>query len=72
MGLKEVRDFPEDIQCILAEPEPESQLPAFQEPLPTASWGEYLVGLTYAELTTAMPKSGGEQNFSYALFSCYK
>ena len=40
MGLKEVRDFPEDIQYILAEPEPESQLPAFQEPLPTASWGE--------------------------------
>lgn len=28
----------------------------------------YLVGLTYAELTTAMPKSGGEQNFSYAAF----
>ena len=24
----------------------------------------YLVGLTYAELTTAMPKVGGEQNFS--------
>lgn len=28
----------------------------------------YLVGLTYAELTTAMPKVGGEQNFSYAAF----
>ena len=28
----------------------------------------YLVGLTYAELTTAMPKSGGPQNFSYAAF----
>ena len=28
----------------------------------------YLVGLTYAELTTAMPKSGGEQNFSYVAF----
>lgn len=28
----------------------------------------YLVGLTYAELTTAMPKSGGAQNFSYAAF----
>ena len=28
----------------------------------------YLVGLTYAELTTAMPKCGGEQNFSYAAF----
>ena len=27
-----------------------------------------LVGLTYAELTTAMPKCGGEQNFSYAAF----
>ena len=37
---KEVRDLPEDIQCILAEPEPEFQLPAFQEPLSTASWGE--------------------------------
>ena len=28
----------------------------------------YLVGLTYSELTTAMPKCGGEQNFSYAAF----
>ena len=28
----------------------------------------FLVGLTYAELTTAMPKVGGEQNFSYAAF----
>lgn len=28
----------------------------------------YLVGLTYAELTTAMPRSGGAQNFSYAAF----
>ena len=28
----------------------------------------YFVGLTYAELTTAMPKCGGEQNFSYAAF----
>ena len=28
----------------------------------------YFVGLTYAELTTAMPKAGGEQNFSYAAF----
>lgn len=28
----------------------------------------YLVGLTYAELTTAMPKCGGGQNFSYAAF----
>ncbi|TYK32209.1 APC family permease [Bacteroides pyogenes] len=28
----------------------------------------YLVGLTYAELTTAMPKAGGGQNFSYAAF----
>lgn len=28
----------------------------------------YLVGLTYAELTTAMPKNGGAQNFSYAAF----
>lgn len=28
----------------------------------------YLVGLTYAELTTSMPKCGGEQNFSYAAF----
>lgn len=28
----------------------------------------YLVGLTYAELTTAMPKSGGALNFSYAAF----
>ena len=28
----------------------------------------YLVGLTYAELTTAMPKCGGEQHFSYAAF----
>lgn len=28
----------------------------------------YLVGLTYAELTTAMPKVGGEQNFSYAAY----
>lgn len=26
----------------------------------------YLVGLTYAELTPAMPKSGGAMNFSYA------
>ena len=40
MGLKEVRDLPEDIQCILAESEPESQFPAFQEPLSMASWGE--------------------------------
>lgn len=28
----------------------------------------YLVGLAYAELTTAMPKCGGEQNFTYAAF----
>lgn len=28
----------------------------------------YLVGLTYAELTTAMPKCGGEQHFSFAAF----
>ena len=28
----------------------------------------YFVGLTYAELTTAMPKCGGEQNFSYTAF----
>ncbi len=28
----------------------------------------YSVGLTYAELTTAMPKCGGEQNFSYTAF----
>ncbi len=28
----------------------------------------FFVGLTYAELTTAMPKCGGEQNFSYAAF----
>lgn len=28
----------------------------------------YLVGLTYAELTSAMPKSGGAQNFSFAAF----
>jgi amino acid transporter len=28
----------------------------------------YFVGLTYAELTTAMPKCGGEQHFSYAAF----
>lgn len=28
----------------------------------------YFVGLTYAELTTAMPKSGGVQNFCYAAF----
>ncbi|WP_455972135.1 APC family permease [Bacteroides congonensis] len=28
----------------------------------------YLVGLTYAELTAAMPKCGGAQNFSYAAF----
>ena len=28
----------------------------------------YLVGLTYAELTTTMPKCGGEQHFSYAAF----
>ena len=35
-----MRDLPEDIQCILAESEPESQFPAFQEPLSTASWGE--------------------------------
>ena len=28
----------------------------------------YLVGLTYAELTTTMPKCGGEQNFSYVAF----
>lgn len=28
----------------------------------------YLVGLTYAELTTAMPKNGGPQHFSYAAF----
>lgn len=28
----------------------------------------YLVGMTYAELTTAMPKSGGGMNFSYAAF----
>lgn len=28
----------------------------------------FFVGLTYAELTTAMPKTGGEQNFSYAAF----
>lgn len=28
----------------------------------------YLVGLTYAELTTALPRSGGAQNFSYAAF----
>lgn len=28
----------------------------------------YFVGLAYAELTTAMPKSGGVQNFCYAAF----
>lgn len=28
----------------------------------------YFVGLTYAELTTAMPKNGGAQHFSYAAF----
>ena len=28
----------------------------------------YLVGLTYAELTPAMPQSGGAMNFSYAAF----
>lgn len=28
----------------------------------------YLVGLTYAELTPAMPKNGGAMNFSYAAF----
>ena len=28
----------------------------------------YFVGLTYAELTTAMPKSGGEHVFSYRAF----
>lgn len=28
----------------------------------------YFVGLTYAELTTTMPKSGGVQNFCYAAF----
>ena len=28
----------------------------------------YLVGLTYAELTPAMPKSGGAMNFTYAAF----
>lgn len=28
----------------------------------------YFVGLTYAELTTAMPKSGGALNFSHAAF----
>lgn len=28
----------------------------------------YFVGLTYAELTAAMPKNGGSQNFSYAAF----
>ena len=28
----------------------------------------YFVGLTYAELTTAMPKTGGEQHFSFAAF----
>lgn len=28
----------------------------------------YLVGLTYAELTPAMPKSGGAMNFCYAAF----
>ena len=28
----------------------------------------YFVGLTYAELTTAMPKTGGVQNFCYAAF----
>lgn len=28
----------------------------------------YLVGLTYAELTTAMPKCGGELHFSFAAF----
>ncbi|MGN0234617.1 MAG: APC family permease [Bacteroidaceae bacterium] len=28
----------------------------------------YFVGLTYAELTTAMPKCGGGQHFSYAAF----
>ena len=28
----------------------------------------YFVGLTYAELTTAMPRCGGEQNFSYVAF----
>lgn len=28
----------------------------------------YLVGLTYAELLSAMPKSGGAMNFSYAAF----
>lgn len=28
----------------------------------------YFVGLTYAELTTAMPRTGGEQHFSFAAF----
>lgn len=28
----------------------------------------YFVGLTYAELTTAMPKCGGEQHYSFAAF----
>lgn len=28
----------------------------------------YFVGLTYAELTTAMPKCGGEQHFSFTAF----
>ena len=28
----------------------------------------YFVGLTYAELTTAMPKCGGEQVFSFMAF----
>lgn len=31
----------------------------------------YFVGLTYAELTTMMPRNGGAQNFSYAAFGPY-
>lgn len=40
MRLKEVRDLPKDTHCLLAEPDPEPQLPASQEPLCTAPWGE--------------------------------
>ena len=35
-----MRDLPKDTHCLLAEPDPEPQLPASQEPLCTAPWGE--------------------------------
>lgn len=40
MRLKEGKDLPKDTQCILAELESESQFPASQETLSTASWEE--------------------------------